>query len=62
MEAAQKAELRRKQASDAMKNMEFKSLEGLNSFSLAHGCKRNDKPPQKTPMLAAAASQRHTTT
>ena len=32
-------ELRRKQAADAMKNMEFKSLEGLDSFGLSRGCK-----------------------
>ena len=31
-------ELRRKQAIDAMKNMEFKSLEGLDTFGLARGC------------------------
>lgn len=32
-------ELRRKQAADAMKNMEFKSLEGLDSFGLSRGSK-----------------------
>ena len=34
-------ELRRKQAADAMKNMEFKSLEGLDSFGVSRGCKNN---------------------
>ena len=34
-------ELRRKQAADAMKNMEFKSLEGLDSFGLSRGCKNS---------------------
>ncbi len=34
-------ELRRKQAADAMKNMEFKSLEGLDSFGLTRGCKNS---------------------
>ena len=34
-------ELRRKQAADAMKNMEFKSLEGLDSFGISRGCKNS---------------------
>ncbi|KAL3146318.1 hypothetical protein ABBQ32_003012 [Trebouxia sp. C0010 RCD-2024] len=34
-------ELRRKQAADAMKNMEFKSLEGLDSFGINRGCKNS---------------------
>ena len=34
-------ELRRQQAADAMKNMEFKSLEGLDSFGLSRGCKNS---------------------
>lgn len=39
MDLHREKELRRKQAADAMKNMEFKSLEGLDSFGLSRGCK-----------------------
>lgn len=37
-EDAEQRELRRKEAAAAMSKMEFRSLEGLDLFSVAHGC------------------------
>ncbi|KAK9823221.1 hypothetical protein WJX72_001156 [[Myrmecia] bisecta] len=44
VDVSQAKEARRKTAMDAMKNMEFKSLEGLDSFGIMRGCKTKGTP------------------
>jgi hypothetical protein len=39
-EDAEQREQRRKEAAAAMSKMEFRSLEGLDLFSVAHGCSK----------------------
>jgi hypothetical protein len=53
IDLAEVKEMRKKAALDAMKNMEFKSLEGLDTFGLTRGCSQKHLP-LKAPGIATS--------
>ena len=53
VDLAEVKEMRKKAALDAMKNMESKSLEGLDTFGLTRGCSQKHLPV-KAPGIAGS--------